>query len=60
MADQLEGPVIQQRLNIGTGACVEIVGAEDFVPLSEQPFAQMRTDEAGAAGDKYSFLEMHG
>ncbi len=37
--------------NVLTPAGEEIVEAEHFVAFAEQPFAKMRADESGAAGD---------
>jgi hypothetical protein len=39
--------------DIGAAPGVEIVEAHDLVPLPDQPLAQMRTEEAGAAGDEH-------
>ena len=34
----------------------EVVDAEHVVALGQQPLAQMRAEEAGAAGDENAFL----
>jgi hypothetical protein len=40
-------------------AGIEVVNAQDLAFLLQQPFAEMRAEEAGAAGDKNAFSE-HG
>jgi hypothetical protein len=49
---QLEVRVVQQVLDVGARAGVEVVDADDVVALGHQPFAQVAAQEAGAAGDE--------
>jgi hypothetical protein len=37
----------------------EVVSAQDIVPRSEQLLAQMRAEEAGAAGDQDALAQVH-
>ena len=59
MADQLEALVIEQVLDVAAGAGEEIVDADDIGALGQQALAQMRAEEAGAAGDQNALFEMH-
>jgi hypothetical protein len=43
--------VSEQVTDILPRAGIEIVDAEDLVSFVEKSFAEVRTDEAGAAGD---------
>ena len=52
VADQLEARVVEQVLDVGARAGEEVVEAHDLVPIGEQALAQMRAEEAGAAGDQ--------
>ena len=51
MTDQFEALVIKQVFDIAARAAEEIVDADDVGALTQQPFAQVRAQEARAAGD---------
>ena len=59
VAQQLEALVVEEVLDITSGASKEIVDAEPLVAAFEQPIGEMRAEEAGAARDEDSSLEMH-
>jgi hypothetical protein len=59
MADQLEVLVIEQVLDVLSGAGEEIVDAEDIGALRQQPFAQMRPEKPGPARHQNAPLKMH-
>src|SRR5206468_11658211 len=44
--------VIEQVLDIALRSGEEVVNAEHFVAVLQQPLAQMRAEESGAAGDQ--------
>jgi hypothetical protein len=46
--------VVVQVVDIPLGAGEEIVGAQHFMAEIEQAVDEMRAEEAGTAGDKYS------
>ncbi len=52
VADELEARMVVQVLDVALGAGEEIVDAEHLVALLQQPVAQMRAEESGAAGDQ--------
>jgi hypothetical protein len=52
--DYLEARIGSQVLDVGFPAGEEIIKADDLVTLVDQAFAQMRTQESGSAGNKYS------
>jgi hypothetical protein len=47
--------MVDQVRDVVLVAGEEIVDAEDVITLGQQAFAKMRTQEAGASGDKDSF-----
>ena len=49
VAQQLEARVADQRYDVVARAGEEVVEAEHLVAVGEQPFAQVRADEAGTA-----------
>jgi hypothetical protein len=49
---QLESGVIQEVRNVGLPSGEEIIEANDFMPLRQQPIAEMGTQKPGAAGDQ--------
>ena len=51
---QLEARMVEQVLDVVPPAGEEVVQADDVVALGQQPVAEMRADEAGAAGDEDS------
>ena len=57
VADELEAVVFPQRLDVLQSAGDEVIHADDFIAALEETFAQMGTDEAGAAGDDRSHVE---
>ena len=57
MADELEMRVVEQVLDVVLGAGEEVVDAEHVVAALQQPLAQMRAEEAGAAGDEGAFSQ---
>ena len=59
MADEFEAFLANEMLDVATRAGEEIVDADDVRPLLEQPVAQMRAEEAGAAGHHDALLQMH-
>ena len=46
--------MVKQLRNVLPPSRKEIVEAEHILPIRQQAFAQMRTNESGAASDKYS------
>ena len=48
-----------QMLDVAPRAGEEIVDADDFRALRQQAVAQMRAEEAGAAGHHDALLQMH-
>ena len=56
--DELEARMVVQVVDVPLVAGEQVVDAEDLVPLLEQPIAQMRAEEAGAAGDEYSLARI--
>jgi len=56
VAQQLEERVRRQVEDVALLPRVEVVRAEDFVAVVQQPFAQVGAEESGAAGDKDSFF----
>ena len=55
MAQQLEPLVPQQMRDVAFVAGEEIVDAQHLVAVADQPVAEMRAEEAGAAGDEDAF-----
>ena len=55
VAQQLEALVVEEVLDITSGASKEIVDAEPLVAAFEQPIGEMRAEEAGAARDEEFF-----
>ena len=60
MPDQLEVRPAEQVGDVGLLAGEEVVEADDVVPLLDQPLAEVRAEEAGAAGDQNAFDVGHG
>ena len=54
VADELEGRMPMQMLDVGAFAAEKIVQADYFVPVVQQPFAQMGSEKSRAACHKYS------
>ena len=52
VAHQFEPVVVHEVDDVVLAAGEEVVQADDVVPLPEEPFAEVGTDEAGAAGDE--------
>jgi hypothetical protein len=51
---------VAQKVNdVLFAARVEIVYAEHVLLILEEPFAQMRSQKAGSAGDRTSFSKVH-
>ena len=59
VTQQLEALVVEEVLDVATGAGEEVVDAKHLVAALEQAVGEMRPEEAGAAGDENSALEMH-
>ena len=59
VAHQLEAAVVEQRLDVVAGAGEEVVDADHVGAHVEQPLAEMRAEESGAAGDQDALFEMH-
>ena len=57
-AHQFEPLMRQEMLDIAPRAGEENIDAQNFRALSQQPFAQMRAEEAGAAGDQHALRQM--
>ena len=55
MAHELEARMVHELCHITSGARKEVVHAQDFMSLVQQALAQMRPEEAGAAGNQYAF-----
>ena len=51
-ADELELRVPEQVGDVLGRAGDEVIDRDDLVPLGEEPFAQVRADEPGPAGDE--------
>jgi hypothetical protein len=49
--DELESWITRKMCDVFCAAGNQIVNANDGVPFSDQPIAQMRAEEAGSAGD---------
>ena len=56
VAHRLEIRFLQQLGDVGLAPGEIIVDAEHVVALGAQAVAEMRAEEAGAAGDQYPFL----
>ena len=54
VTDELEIVVVQQMRDVLFAAGKEIVETDDLVAFIKKPFAKMRTDKPGPAGDKNS------
>src|SRR6185437_1791068 len=52
MAQQLEGGIGQQVLDVVPGAGEEVVDTQHVAPLRQQPLAQVRSEESGTASDQ--------
>ena len=52
LLDEHEAPVGEEVRDVVGRARPEVVHANDVVAVLEEPFAEMRADEAGAAGDE--------
>ena len=50
MPEEFEVGMILQMLDILLRAGEQVVNAQDFVAVAQQPIAQMRPQEAGASG----------
>jgi len=50
VAEQLEAMVVEQVIDVAALPGEEVVEAQDLVPHAEQTLAQVRADEASAAG----------
>jgi len=55
VADELEAGMVVEMLDVALAAREEVVHAQDFVAGSQEAITEVRTEEAGAAGDKYTF-----
>lgn len=53
--NQLEALVAMQVLNVAFGAGEQVVRADDLASTREQAIDQMRTQEAGPAGEQDAF-----
>ena len=58
-ADQFEALVIQQMPDVAARSTEIIVDANDIGARGKKPLAEMRAQEAGAAGDQYPLCKMH-
>ena len=56
VADELEAGKALEMLDIGAFAAEEVVQADDFVPVAQQPLAQMRSQEPSTARHQYSHV----
>ena len=52
VTDAFKVRISQEMADVVLAAGEEVVEAQDLLPLGEQPFAEMRTEKAGAAGDE--------
>ena len=59
MADNLKIGIIQKMQDVVFASGEKVVNTDDFMSHVEQSFANMGTEEAGAAGDEYAFF-LHG
>ena len=59
MTNEFEAFVVQQMLDIASGAGEKIVEANDLRPFGQQAFAKVRAQKTGAAGHQNPLLEMH-
>ncbi len=55
VTDEVEVVVLEQVLDIGLLGSEEVIETDDIVPLAEEAFAEMRSEEARAARNKYPF-----
>ena len=58
MPHQFEGRRVEQMRDVVLLARVEIVDAQHVVAVRHEAFAQVRAEEAGAAGDEHAFAIM--
>jgi hypothetical protein len=56
VANELEAFVIEQMFDVAAGAGEKIIEANDIGALCQKALAQMRTEEAGAAGHQNTLL----
>src|SRR5581483_12180829 len=56
VADDLEGGVALEMLDVGAFAAEKIVQADDLVPVAQQPLAQMRSQKSRAARHQCSHV----
>jgi hypothetical protein len=54
VAHELEARAGTQRVDVVAGAGEEVVDAQDVVPLTDQPLAQMGPEEAGPPGHEHT------
>ncbi len=54
VTDELEPRIVVQMVDVPVGAREQLVDAQHLVALLEQAIAQVRAQEAGAAGDEDS------
>ena len=59
VADAFKTRVSQEVVDVVLVSRKEVVEAKDPVPLEKEPFAQMRSQEAGAARDEYPLHQVH-
>jgi hypothetical protein len=52
---ELEIRQVKQVFDITNVACYEVVHGNHVIPFLNKPIAQVRPQEAGRAGDEYSF-----
>ena len=60
MAHEFEALVVEQMGHVAAPAREVVVDAEHLVAGGQEPLAEMRAEETGAAGDEDAFGEGHG
>ena len=59
VAQELEALVVEEVLDVASGAGEEIVDAEHLVAALEQPVGEVRPEEACSAGNQNSSFKVH-
>jgi hypothetical protein len=55
VAQKLKMGIVDQMNNVIFGAGIIIINTNNVVPLIDEAFAKMRSEESSTAGDKNSF-----
>ena len=55
MTQKLKPRVVVQMVNVSLGAGKEVVDAQDFMAIQQQPVTKMRSQKTGSTCDKNTF-----